>query len=161
MRTAAGWKVGGMQRSPERSNSSSKWVVTVVLTRFSIEAVPLPISPRGEQKHFFSESERWVQSRDVSGRPARSARNAKTSWTNANSRRRGGGLACAQQGSKCPMANRTMKCKARSITTFSDVDICLKSAGGAVSKGMVAEDRRRGAVVNRQLVDMADGSDGR
>ena len=39
--------------------------------------------------------------------------------------------------------DRTLKCKALDHYDFSDVDICLMSAGSAVSKEYLAADRRQ------------------
>ena len=44
---------------------------------------------------------------------------------------------------------------ARAHYDFSDVDICLMSAGGDGLEGMVAEDRRAGRRGDRQLVGVA------
>ena len=46
------------------------------------------------------------------------------------------------QGTEVSFGDRTLKAKALDTYDFSDVDICLMSAGGDVSQGMVAEDRR-------------------
>ena len=50
--------------------------------------------------------------------------------------RRGGGarLAHAASARRSPIGDKTLKCKALDHFDFSGVDICLMSAGGAVSK---------------------------
>ncbi len=47
-------------------------------------------------------------------------------------------------GVEVSYGDRTLKCKALEQCDFSDVDICLMSAGGGRLQGMVAEDRRAG-----------------
>ena len=47
------------------------------------------------------------------------------------------------QGTEVSFGDKTLKVKALEHYDFSDVDICLMSAGSAGVEGMVAEDRRR------------------
>src|SRR6187397_940840 len=51
------------------------------------------------------------------------------------------------QGVECSIGDRTLKCKALEHTDFSGVDICLMSAGGAVSKEWSPKIAAQGAVV--------------
>ena len=60
-------------------------------------------------------------------------------------------------GKEVSFGDRTLKCKALEHYDFSDTDICLMSAGGAVSKEYLAEDRRQGLRRHRQFVRLADG----
>ena len=46
------------------------------------------------------------------------------------------------QGTEVSFGDKTLKTKTLDIYDFSDVDICLMSAGGDDLQGMVAEDRR-------------------
>src|SRR5258707_7565122 len=50
-------------------------------------------------------------------------------------------------GVEASYGDRTLKCKALEHYDFSDVDICLMSAGGAVSKGWLPQIGAAGAVV--------------
>src|SRR3979411_1855851 len=61
-------------------------------------------------------------------------------------------------GVEVSYGDRTLKVKALEHYDFSDVDICLMSAGGAGWKGMCAEKRGRRRGRDRQLVGVADGS---
>ena len=47
-------------------------------------------------------------------------------------------------GTEVSYGDKTLKCKALDHYDFSDVDICLMSAGSHGVEGMVAEDRGRG-----------------
>src|SRR3979490_198509 len=63
-------------------------------------------------------------------------------------------------GVEVSYGDRTLKVKALEHYDFSDVDICLMSAGVAGGRGVegrVAEDRGRRRGRDRQLVDLADG----
>src|SRR5882757_11291184 len=51
------------------------------------------------------------------------------------------------QGTEISFGERTLKCKALEQTDFSDVDVCLMSAGGAVSKEWSPKIGAQGAVV--------------
>jgi aspartate-semialdehyde dehydrogenase len=51
------------------------------------------------------------------------------------------------QGVEVSFGDQTLKCRALEHTDFSDVDICLMSAGGAVSKEWSPKIAARGAVV--------------
>jgi len=51
------------------------------------------------------------------------------------------------QGTEVSFGDKTLKCKALEHTDFSDVDICLMSAGGAVSKEWSPKIGAQGAVV--------------
>src|SRR3979490_769260 len=51
------------------------------------------------------------------------------------------------QGTEISFGERTLKCKPLEQTDFSDVDICLMSAGGAVSKEWSPKIAAQGAVV--------------
>src|SRR6476646_6069334 len=51
------------------------------------------------------------------------------------------------QGTDVSFGDRTLKCKALEHTDFSDVDICLMSAGGGVSKEWSPKIAAQGAVV--------------
>src|SRR5499425_1486804 len=51
------------------------------------------------------------------------------------------------QGVDVSFGDKTLKCKALEHTDFSDVDICLMSAGGAVSKEWSPKIGAQGAVV--------------
>src|SRR6185437_9812034 len=51
------------------------------------------------------------------------------------------------QGTEVSFGDRTLKCKALEHADFSDVDICLMSAGGAVSKEWSPKIAAQGAVV--------------
>ena len=60
-------------------------------------------------------------------------------------------------GVECSYGDKTLKVKALDHYDFSDVDICLMSAGGSGIEGMVAEDRRAGRGRDRQFVGVAHG----
>src|ERR1700748_3754361 len=51
------------------------------------------------------------------------------------------------QGTEVSFGDRTLKCRALEHTDFSDVDICLMSAGGGVSKEWSPKIGRQGCVV--------------
>src|SRR5689334_24567314 len=51
------------------------------------------------------------------------------------------------QGTECSFGDKTLKVKALEHFDFSDVDICLMSAGGAVSKEWSPKIAAQGAVV--------------
>ena len=51
------------------------------------------------------------------------------------------------QGTEVSFGDKTLKCKALEHYDFSDVDICLMSAGGAVSKEWSPKIAAQGAVV--------------
>jgi aspartate-semialdehyde dehydrogenase len=51
------------------------------------------------------------------------------------------------QGTEVSFGDRTLKCKALEHTDFSDIDICLMSAGGTVSKEWSPKIAAQGAVV--------------
>jgi aspartate-semialdehyde dehydrogenase len=53
--------------------------------------------------------------------------------------------------------DKTLKCKALDTLRFSDIDICLMSAGGAVSKEWSPKIAAAGRGRHRQLVDLAHG----
>ena len=53
------------------------------------------------------------------------------------------------QGVDVSFGDRTLKCKALEPTDFSDVDICLMSAGGSVSKEWSPKIGAQGAIVIR------------
>ena len=61
----------------------------------------------------------------------------------------------AARGRKSPSATGSLKVKALDTYDFSDIDICLMSAGGDGLEGMVAEDRRAGRDRDRQLLGLA------
>ena len=134
---------------------------SVVLAAGSrIEARTLWLAARAAPRHFRPESERWVTRSQSSERPAMLAGKCSTSSPNAAFRRtrswqshRGAAMA-----PRCRSATRRLKVKAIDNYDFSDVDICLMSAGGAIVEGMVAEDRRRRRGGDRQLLGVAHGS---
>ena len=61
-------------------------------------------------------------------------------------------------GVEVSYGDRTLKCKALEHYDFSDTDICLMSAGGAVSKEWSPKIACRRRRRDRQLVGLADGS---
>jgi len=101
-----------------------------------IEALPLPFSAAGAGRIFSSEIERWVYKVAVVGATGHVGREMLNILANVKfPPERVWCLASRRSvASKCPMANRTLKVKALEHYDFSDVDICLMSAGGSVSK---------------------------
>ena len=61
-------------------------------------------------------------------------------------------------GVEVSYGDRTLKVKALEHYDFSDVDICLMSAGGSVSKEWSPKIARRRRGRDRQFLGLADGS---